>query len=126
VREQGRLLRNPRAYSRDQRLKRLRYAKAVAPWSPDPHRYDDNRRRSRNIHLERANLCLRKSLLIEFPKEGDTATRHRALDALGMEVVAAVEGGEILDALTVSASEVHTLMWFKPADAVRFCEKVAS
>ena len=122
VREQGRLLRNPRAYSRDQKERRAKYARAVAPWTPYAHRYDDGRRGERNFNVARASLCLRRSLLIEFPKEGDAATRHRALDALGMQVVAAVENDEVLDALTVSASEVQSLLWFKPADAVRHCE----
>lgn len=115
VREQARQFRDPRAYSRKQSERRLKYARAVAPWSPVEHRYDGPPK------VPRASLCLRRSLLTEFPKEGDAATRHRALDALGMEVVSAVEAGEILDALTVSASEVNRLQWFKPADALRYC-----
>ena len=72
--------------------------------------------------MTRSELCLRRSLRTEFPKEGDSILRHRSLQASALGIVAAVEAGEILDPLTVSVSEVGRLSWYKAADATRFCE----
>lgn len=92
----------------------------MAPWSPTPHRYDGPPK------VRRSELCLRRSLLTEFPKEGDNPIRRRALQALSLGVVAAVEGRELLDPLTVSSSEIGRLQWLKPGDADRYVQGVGA
>jgi hypothetical protein len=120
VRERERLGGTPRADSDKRSEKTRKYVRAVAPWSPTPHRYEGPPR------VPRAALCLRRAILSEFPKNGDSEIRRRSLEALSLGAVAAVEGGEVLDPLTVSSSEVGRLSWFKPADAERFCQGVGA
>lgn len=114
VRERSTRVRAPRAVSGREAETRVRLARAVAPWSPVPHRYDGPPK------VRRSELCLHRSLLTVFPKEGDSTVRRRALQALNAGILAAVEGRDLLDPLTVSATEVHRLQWLKPADAERF------
>lgn len=115
VRERERLREPPRADSGKAGETKRRYARSVAPWSPRAHRYDGPPK------VARPELCLRRSLLTEFPKSGDAELRKRSLQAAGWGLISAVEAGEILDPLTLSSSEVGKLAWFKPADAERAC-----
>jgi hypothetical protein len=116
VRERQKLSDAPRADSRKQRETAVRYARSVAPWDSIEHKYDGPPK------VPRSRLSLRRALLTEFPKEGDSALRRRAIHAAYLDVVTPVESREILDPMTISVSEVGKLAWFKPADAVRFCE----
>lgn len=115
ITERERFRATPRAANGRRLETKHRYARAVAPWSPTEHRYDGPPK------VPRANLCLRRALLTEWPKEGDDATRRRALDAAQLGVVSAVQAREILDPLSLSVAEVGRVVWFKPADAERFC-----
>jgi hypothetical protein len=116
VRERQRLSAIPRAVSTRESGRRVRFARAIAPWSPRPHRYDGPPK------VPRPELCLRRSLVAEFPKDGDDACRKKALQALQFGVVSAVEAGDVLEPTSISVSEVGRLQYLKPADAIRFCE----
>ena len=120
VRERERLSAPPRAVSGRPSKRMVRFARAVAPWSPRPHRYDGPPK------VPRSELCLRRSLLGEFPKEGDDACRKKALQALQLGVVSGVWERELLEPTTISIFEVGRLQFLKPADAIRFCEAAAS
>lgn len=113
--ERDRLSRGPRAVSGRLGERKVRYARAVAPWSPKEHRYEGPPK------VPRAELCLRRAILTEFPKNGDSETRRRALEAARLGIVAAVEERELLDALSLSARDVGLVHWLKPADAQRLC-----
>ena len=119
VRQREKLREPPRADSGRAGETRKRYARSVAPWSPRAHRYDGPPK------VARPELCLRRSLLFEFPKSGDADLRKRALQAAGWGIVSAVDDRELLDPLTLTSSEVGKLSWFKPADAVRACDPEA-
>lgn len=113
VEERERLRQGPRAYSGRMAERRVRYARAVAPWSGNPHRYNGP------PGIPRTELCLRRALLTEYPKNGDEETRRRSLDAARLGVVTAVEERVPLDPLSLSVADVHKVAWFKPADAER-------
>jgi hypothetical protein len=115
VRERERLSALPRAVSGRESGRRVRFARAIAPWSPRPHRYDGPPK------VPRSELCLHRSLVAEFPKDGDDACRKKALQALQFGVVSAVEAGDLLEPTSISVSEVGRLQYLKPADAIRFC-----
>ena len=120
VRERERLISAPRAVSEREARRRVRFARAVAPWSPRPHLYDGPPK------VPRAELCLHRSLVAEFPKDGDDACRKKALQALQLGVVTGVHESELLEPSTISISEVGRLQFLKPADAIRFCEAAAA
>jgi len=116
VRERDRLSNGPRAVSERESVRRVRFARAIASWSPRPHRYDGPPK------VPRPELCLHRSLVAEFPKDGDDACRKKALQALQFGVVSAVEEGDVLEPASISVSEVGRLQYLKPADAIRYCQ----
>ncbi len=125
VRERERLSPAPRAVSEGESKRRVRFARAVAPWSPTPHMYDRPKPPPR-LPLDRPSAPLRYALLTEFPKNGDAACRKKALEALQFKIISAVWDNEVLEPSTISICEVERLRFLKPADAVRFCEAAAA
>lgn len=111
LRERQALLGRPRAVFGRRLERKVRYVRAVARWDRGPHGYNGPAKAGPS------RLCLRRSLLAQFPKEGDSLLRHRGLEAAGLRVVAASEGGEVLDPLCLSVADVSKLDWWTLAAA---------